>query len=150
NGGAYESVEKVPIVHHATGEPVAMVSQANSGMIVRDIHRMNDAILEQFSSTDLISMCGRAAALFISGTLPLGDPNGPTQSFDDYIRQLSATTGMPVTYCRNNAEKIRKVLAEIETVIAGLTRGLDLSILDRGYGTQPLVRESLLAPPSAG
>jgi len=155
NGRAYESVEKVPIVHHASGEPVAMVSQANSGMIVRDIHRMDDSVLERFSAAELIAICGRAAELFVSGTLPLGDANGPKQSFDDYIRQLSATTGMPVTYCRNNAEKIRKVLAEIETVIAGLTRGLDLTILDRGYGTQPLVRdplvrESLPAPTSAG
>ena len=36
NGTPYESVDKVEIVHHATGEPVAMVSQANSGMVTRD------------------------------------------------------------------------------------------------------------------
>ncbi|HRW55225.1 MAG TPA: aldehyde dehydrogenase family protein, partial [Phycisphaerae bacterium] len=55
-------------------------------------------------------------------------------SFDDYIRHLSATTGMPVSYCRANAKKIFRIFDEIQRVIAGLTRGFDLSILDRGYG----------------
>jgi acyl-CoA reductase-like NAD-dependent aldehyde dehydrogenase len=69
----------------------------------------------------------------MTATLPVG--NG-SQSFDDYVKQLSATTGMPVTYCKTNADKIRRVLAELDTVLAGLTRGLDLTLLDRGHGTQ--------------
>ncbi|MCH7592795.1 MAG: aldehyde dehydrogenase, partial [Planctomycetes bacterium] len=43
-GKPYESIDKVEIVHHATGEPVALVSQANSGMIVRDVSRMADDV----------------------------------------------------------------------------------------------------------
>jgi len=43
SGKPYESVDQVTLVHHATGEPVAEVSQANPGMVVRDVHRMNDA-----------------------------------------------------------------------------------------------------------
>jgi acyl-CoA reductase-like NAD-dependent aldehyde dehydrogenase len=35
---------------------------------------------------------------------------------------------------RRNMEKIRGVLARVETVLAGLTRDLDLSVLDRGMG----------------
>ncbi len=127
----YESVEKVTLVHHATGEPVVEVSQANPGMVVRDINRMDDSVLESLSVAELIEICRRAAERFLSGTLPLGDVQ---QSFEDYVSQLSATTGMPVAYCRNNAQKIHRVLSEMETVIAGLTRGFDLSILDRGYG----------------
>ncbi|MCB9851283.1 MAG: aldehyde dehydrogenase [Phycisphaerales bacterium] len=130
-GVPYESVEKTTLVHHATGEPVAQVSQANSGMLRRDIVRMNDAVLERFTVRELMDMTRKAAELFIGGTLPLGDG---AQSFDDYITQLSATTGMPIGYCRRNAQKIHKVLDDIEEVVTGLTRGFDLSILDSGYG----------------
>jgi acyl-CoA reductase-like NAD-dependent aldehyde dehydrogenase len=41
---------------------------------------------------------------------------------------------MPISYCRRNAAKIFKVFDEIEDVVAGLTRGFDLDILDSGYG----------------
>src|SRR5947209_5399581 len=92
NGKPYESIDKVEIVHHDTGEPVARVSQANAGMISRDVHRMDDTILEQFTVKQLLAMCKKAAELFMTGTLPIGDAK---QSFDDYIKQLSATTGMP-------------------------------------------------------
>jgi len=131
NGTPYESVDKVEIVHHATGEPVAMVSQANSGMVTRDIGRMNHRILEKLTVAELIAISRKAAALFMTADLPLG---GTTQSFNDYVMQLSATTGMPQVLCRANAEKIHRVMNEIDVVIAGLTRGFDLQILDRGYG----------------
>jgi len=127
-------VDKVQLVHHATGEPVAVVSQANPGMVVRDIGRMDDTVLERFTVAQLIKICGRAARRFMEGVLPVGEGK---QSFDDYVTQLSATTGMPVTYCRANADKIRRVMAEMGTIIAGLTRGFDLSILDRGFGPSP-------------
>src|SRR3990172_8376827 len=130
-GKVYESVEKVTLVHHATGEPVAEVSQANPGMVVRDVHRMDDGVLESFPVSELIAICRRAAERFLHGALLLGDAS---QTFEDYVRQLSATTGMPVTYCRSNAQKIHRVLLDMETIITGLTRGFDLAILDRGYG----------------
>jgi hypothetical protein len=136
HGKPYFSVEKTTLVHHATGEPVATVSQANSGLIVRDIHRMDDRVLEAIPVADLLGICRRAAHIFMHDPLPLGDPAGPRQSFDEYVRQLSATTGMPHSFCRNNAGKVHKVLAEIDTVVAGLTRGFDPGILDRGWGMQ--------------
>jgi acyl-CoA reductase-like NAD-dependent aldehyde dehydrogenase len=131
-GKPYESVDKIQIVHHATGEPVAMVSQANSGLISRDVHRWDYNILEQFTVQELIAMCKKAADLLMNGTLPLGDTK---QTFEDYVRQLSATTGMPQSYCRLNAKKIHRVLDEMDVILAGLTRGFDLSILDNGYGS---------------
>lgn len=131
HGKPYESVDKVEIVHHAIGEAVAAVSQANSGMIVRDVNRWDERVLERLSVAELIAISRKAAELFTGATLPLGDTK---QSFDDYIRQLSATTGMPQALCRANADKIRRVMAEIDVVLAGLTRGLDLGILDRGHG----------------
>jgi acyl-CoA reductase-like NAD-dependent aldehyde dehydrogenase len=130
-GKPYESIDKVEIVHHATGEPVAQVSQANAGLIARDVHRMDDSILEQFTVKQLLAMCKKAAGSFMTGTLPVGDTS---QSFDDYICQLSATTGMPHSYCRSNAQKLHRTLDEMDVIVAGLTRGFDTRILDQGYG----------------
>jgi len=131
HGRPYESVDKITILHHATGEPVAQVSQANPGLVGRDIRSMNDRVLEQFTVKQLMAFCKTAGKIFMEGTLPVGDT---THSFDDYVNHLSATTGMPVTLCRNNAAKIFRIFDEIETVVAGLTRGFDLTILDKGYG----------------
>lgn len=131
NGKAYESVDKIEILDHASGEPTALVSQANSGMISRDVHRMNCDVLSSFTIRQLIDASRKAGKHFLEAALPLGDDK---QSFDDYIRQLSGTTGMPQVLCRANAQKIFRMFDEIEIVIAGLTRGFDLSILDRGYG----------------
>ena len=132
NGQPYTSVDKVTLVHHATGEPMAEVSQANSGMVARDIRRMNHEALEDLTISQLLEMCKKAACLFATEELPLGTER---QSFDDYLAQVSGTTGMPVTYCRRNAEKIHKVLDEMEMILRGLAHGFDLSILDKGYGT---------------
>ena len=129
-GKVYESIETVTLVHHATGEPFARVHQANSGMVRRDMVRMADDALEKFSTADLIAMARKAGELFMTATLPLGKSQ---QSFDDYIAQLSCTTGMPITYCRDNAGKITSVLEKMDQVLAGLTRGLDLKVLDDGY-----------------
>ncbi len=130
-GEPYESVEKVKLVHHADATSVCMVSQANSGMVARDIRRMHDDVLERFTVAELMAMCRKAADIFLNATLPIGNE---FQSFENYVSQLSATTGMPVSYCRNNARKIHKVMNEIEAVVRGLTRGFDLEILDKGYG----------------
>src|SRR5215218_3104098 len=78
-----------------------------------------------------MGFCRKAGKIFMEGTLPVGDTK---HSFDDYVKHLSATTGMPQSLCRNNASKIFRICDEIETVVSGLTRGFDLSILDRGYG----------------
>src|SRR5687767_8002289 len=120
HGQPYTSVDQYEIIHHATGQPVARVSQANPGLISRDIARMDHDILEQFRVRDLLAICKKAANEFMQSTLSLGDGR---QSFDDYIRQLSGTTGMPQTLCKNNAQKIHRVLDEMDVIVAGLTRG---------------------------
>ncbi len=136
HGVPYRSAETVEIRHHATGEPVAALSQANSGLITRDLHRWPADCLERFKVAELIAISRKAAELFTTAALPIGDENGKAveQSFDAYIRLLSATTGSPVSYCRRNAERVARVMTDVESVIAGLTRGVDLSILDRGFG----------------
>ena len=77
HGKPYESIDKIEIVHHATGEPVARVSQANAGLISRDVHRMDHDVLEQFTVRELIGMCRKAADIFLTGTVPVGDTATP-------------------------------------------------------------------------
>ncbi len=55
----------------------------------------------------------------MNGTLPAGDES---QTPDQYVRALCATTGMPHVLVRRNMEKIRGVLDGVETVLGGLTR----------------------------
>ncbi|MGL4442831.1 MAG: aldehyde dehydrogenase family protein, partial [Alsobacter sp.] len=123
------------LVHHVTGEPVAEVSQVSGSMIARDLAKIGTARQElaRISSRDLIAMYAKAADLFAGGTLPCGDAQ---HSFDDYIHHLSATTGSPLVFCRRNAGKVEYVLRNVEQVIGGLTRGLDLAVLDHGYAVQ--------------
>src|SRR4029079_15099397 len=68
---------------------------------------------------------------FTNDPLPLGDA---MQSPDDYVRQVSATTGLPHVLARRNMQKIKSMLASMESVLNGLTRNLDWDLLDRGFG----------------
>jgi acyl-CoA reductase-like NAD-dependent aldehyde dehydrogenase len=88
-------------------------------------------ILARFSCDELLAICSRAADHFLNDALPLGDA---LQSPQNYVEQVSATTGMPYALARNNMHKIRAMLGEMREVLAGLTRNLDLRILDAGFG----------------
>jgi acyl-CoA reductase-like NAD-dependent aldehyde dehydrogenase len=134
-GKPYNSLEKASLVHHVTGEPVAEVSQVNGGLIARDLNKVAAARreLQAIPINALLEMCREAADQFIGGTLPCGDA---AQTSDDYVRSVSATTGSPMVFCRRNASKVEYVLRNMETILGGLTRGLDLSILDSGHGVQ--------------
>ncbi len=132
-GRPYSSLDVARVAHHRTREPFAEISQANSGLIRRDLldQKSGRDALSQFSMNDLIELCSRAADHFANGTLPLGDSQ---QTPEDYIRQVSATTGLPFVLVRRNLQKIRGALAEMRSVLDGLTRGLDTRILDEGFG----------------
>src|SRR3972149_5655782 len=134
-GRPYKSLDVVRIPHHRTREPFVEISQANAGLIRRDLRDQAQAearaALAEIPSARLLDMCRVAASPFLSDRLPLGDTE---QSPDDYVLQLSATTGMPHVLVRRNMQKIAGVLTEMATVLGGLTRGLDLSLLDTGHG----------------
>jgi acyl-CoA reductase-like NAD-dependent aldehyde dehydrogenase len=134
-GRPYRSVEVAAVPHFRTKQPFVGLSQANPGLVGRDLlpetQAAMRAALAEFSTGRLVELCSRAAVSFAQDTLPAGDV---TQTPDDYVRQLSATTGLPHVMVRRNMEKIRGVLAGIENVLAGLTRDLDLTMLDRGLG----------------
>jgi acyl-CoA reductase-like NAD-dependent aldehyde dehydrogenase len=133
-GVPYRSLDIIRTPHYRTREPFVEISQANVGLIRRDLLDQQSAreALGAFSTADLIAISRRAADIFLNETLPVGDS---PQSPDDYLRQLASTTGMPHTLARKNMRKIHAALFEMEQVIRGLTRGVPFEILDRGFGT---------------
>ncbi len=135
-GEPYTSLDTVEVADHRTGAELVSVSQVNAGIIRRDARKAGEARAALASKTcaELIDICAGAADLFMTADLPLGE--NTTQSPDDYIAQLSATSGLPHALVRKNMDKIRHVLAEMGTILRGLTRGLDLSAIDAGYGEQ--------------
>jgi acyl-CoA reductase-like NAD-dependent aldehyde dehydrogenase len=137
-GRPYRSLDIMRLNDVRSGEPVVEVSLANRGLIARDLaaRAANRRALQQVPIADLIEICRRAAEWFVDAELPLDAREGTTQSPDDFVRYQSATTGMPQALCRANMEKIRFVLAEMPTVLAGLTRGVDLEVFDRGWVEQ--------------
>src|SRR3954471_8407334 len=136
-GRPYESLDKANVIDCRSGAVLATVSQVNAGIIRRDLARVAEsrAVLKKFSVSQLIDICARAGDQFINGTLPLGD-KGQTQSAKQYLETLSATSGLPHVMVRRNMNKIHQALTNMGKVLNGLTRGLDLSILDKGIGEQ--------------
>ena len=143
-GTPYRSLDVDKVVHFDTGEPVAEVSQANPGIVARDLRKAARArqALRGVSPAELVRMVKKGAELFSSAELPLGDG---TQTPDDFVRQQSATTGLPEHMCRMNMEKLRYVLDHIDEILASLTRRLDPGILARGYGEEAGVMRSYQA-----
>jgi acyl-CoA reductase-like NAD-dependent aldehyde dehydrogenase len=134
-GKPYESLETDEVVHFLTGAPIARVSQANAGLLARDMRFAPRAreVLRELSSEDLIERVKRAGELYLNATLPMGDGR---QSPEDFAQAQSASTGLPVHMCRANMQKNYFVLSNMERMLDALTRGLDLSILSRGYGLE--------------
>jgi hypothetical protein len=133
-GNPYRSLDAARTRHYRTREPFVEISQANVGLIRRDLRSQREThdILAGIATKELYGICGRAAALFGEGSLPLGDS---AQSAEDYVRQVSATTGLPHVMVRRNMQKIRTVMADMEMVVNGLTRNLDAAVLDTGYAS---------------
>ena len=144
-GQPYTSLEVAKVEHFATGEPVAEVSQANPGLVARDLRKgaaRAREVLREIPCAELVAMVKKGAALFASAELPLGDG---TQTPDDFVRQQSATTGLPEHMCRMNMEKLRYVLEHLDEILNSLTRRLDWDILTRGYGEEDGVMRSYQA-----
>ena len=130
-GHPYESLEKSDVADCRTGAILATVSQANPGIIRKDLPRFSEsrAALKKFSVAQLIEICSRAGEQFLNGALPLGDER-ELQSPSQYIENLSATSGLPQIMVRRNMAKIHGVLVNMKTIFNGLTRGLDPAVLD--------------------
>jgi hypothetical protein len=133
-GTPYRSVDQATVVHFRTREPFARVSQANVGLIRRDLLRQDEArrALASIPVRELIAMAGRAAEHFVHDTLPLDPESGQTQTPQEYVEQVSATTGMPWSNVQRNMRKVHGVLSKVDDVLRGLTRSLDLEAVDEG------------------
>ena len=132
-GEPYKSLDVDTVVHFDTGEEIAEVSQAGGGLIRRDLRKTKRAreVLREIPPAELVGMIQKAAELFMEAELPLGDH---MQTPDDFVRQQSATTGLPENLCELGMGKIKFVLTQMDRIMDSLTRGLDLQILSDGYG----------------
>ena len=135
-GRPYTSLEREDVVHFITGKILARVSQANTGLLGRDMRYAQRAreILAEIPIRELIGMMKKAADLYLRGSLPMGDG---VQSPEDFARHQSASTGLPEHMCAANMKKNHFVLSNMDQILDALTRGLDLEILARGYGREP-------------
>jgi acyl-CoA reductase-like NAD-dependent aldehyde dehydrogenase len=133
HGEPYKSLEVARVPHHQTRELFVEISQANNGLVRRDLRDQKTGRdkLAALSTAELIQISARAADHFLNDALPLGDA---MQTPEDYVRQIAATTGMPHVLARRNMAKIQGALSEADNVINGLTRNIDWQILDRGFG----------------
>jgi acyl-CoA reductase-like NAD-dependent aldehyde dehydrogenase len=134
-GQPYESLDQAAVKDFRTGEVKATVSQVNAGIVRKDLQRLAESrtALKKLGTTELLNICSRAADLFVNGVLPLGSGS---QSPQQYLETLSSTSGLPHVLVRRNMKRIQNALANMADVLKGLTRGLDLSILDSGFGAQ--------------
>ena len=147
-GVPYRSVNQVVTPHFRTREPFVSMSQANLGLIRRDLLLQGEkrATLQRIPYADLVAMAGRAAEHFLNDTLPLDPESGTTQTPQEYVEQVSATTGAPFSNVRRNMLKVHGVLSKVEEVLAGLTRGLDLQRARRGLRPGQWADAQLLRP----
>lgn len=150
-GAPYRSIEAAPLYDLASGELVAEVGQANPALIARDLApapaqggggvsawsaAATPAALAALPLPERLAICRRAAALFAEGELAIG-LEGEKQSASDYLRDLSATTGIPQSLARANVEKLRATLAQIDEVVDGLTRGLPAAAFASAAAEEP-------------
>jgi acyl-CoA reductase-like NAD-dependent aldehyde dehydrogenase len=134
-GKPYDSLEKDKVVHFITGETIAEVSQANGGLLERDMRFAKRArdVLRDIPIPELIERIKKAADFYLKGTLTMGDGK---QSPDDFARAQSASTGLPEHMVKFNMEKNHFVLTHMDQMLDALTRGLPLDILTNGYGME--------------
>ncbi len=134
-GQPYTSLEQDTVAHFITGEILAKVSQANTGLLGRDMRMAGRAreILTGIPIPELIKMMKKAGDLYLNGVLRMGDGE---QTPDDFARQQSASTGLPEHMCKANMKKNHFVLHNMDQILDSLTRGLPLDILTKGYGVE--------------
>jgi len=149
-GKTYESLDQHKVADYRTGKTLASVSQVNAGIIRKDLAKMAEgrSALKRFTTVQLLDIAAKAGDYFLNAALPLGD-QGRAQSPQEYIETLSSTSGLPHVMVRRNMMKIHGALTNMRTILNSLTRGLDLSILDRGFGEQNGCRLSFFSTTQA-
>lgn len=136
-GEEYRSFNESEVKDYRDGSVKATMSQVNAGIIRRDLQKIGQArdALEKFTTRELIDISAKAGELFLNGELALGE-GGKMQSAQEYIETLSSTSGLPHVMVKRNMDKIHYALTHVELILNGLTRGIDPTILDKGFGEQ--------------
>ncbi|MGI6457747.1 MAG: aldehyde dehydrogenase family protein [bacterium] len=136
-GQLYQSLDVQEVRDQRNGAVLASTMQANSGLIRRDLRKIQESfeVLQSVPIHELLSISRKAGELFMYEALPI-DEAGNTLTPQEYVEFLSATSGLPHNLCRRNMSKIYEVFTEMPTILGGLTRGLDPEVLDTGYGEQ--------------
>ena len=134
-GKPYESLERETLVHFLTGEKVAEVSQVGGAIVGRDLQKAGQAraALLAIDPEEIVERLQTAGNLYAHGTLTVGDAK---QSPDDFVKQQSATTGLPESLCRANMQKNMFVLSNMDRMLDALSRGLPPEIFWKGFGTE--------------
>ena len=136
-GRAHRSLDTQTVARVRDGQPAVELSLACPDMIKHDLLRSGAArqALRRFRCRDLVAICEKAAGIFLNDTLPVGC-DGHMQSPEEYVRQLALTSGLPHRLIRMNMQRLHAAMSQTGTILKGLTRSLDLDVLDRGYGEQ--------------
>lgn len=144
NGKSYTSLKQENITDHRSGEVLATISYANSGLIAKDLRSSKKVWhdLQGMKLKDTLDICHKAANLFLNQKIPFANT---TQTPKEFVQYQSASTGMPETMCHSNMEKIHWVLTHLEDIIHSLSGGTDFSIIEDGYGTQNGIPISFLS-----
>jgi acyl-CoA reductase-like NAD-dependent aldehyde dehydrogenase len=134
-GEEYQSLDVNIVRDYRNGNALAKVSQANVGLLRKDLLRTLEIrdLLSSYTVQDLLDICVRAADIFCEDTLSMGDAE---QSPERYVELLSGTSGLPHALCWANMKKLHKAMSEMPGILRGLSRGLDMSIIDAGTGEQ--------------
>jgi hypothetical protein len=134
-GQPYTSLDVADIKRLGSDEVVARVSQANPGLVRRDLLDIASAqaALKKIPAADLVKIAEQAGHHFLHDSLPVGDA---TQSPEDYLHQLHATSGLPHSLIRMNQGKLHSLFGQMGQILAGLSRGVPLEVFDTAVGHQ--------------
>ena len=118
-GCPYRSLDVQPIADVITGEPIATISTANPGLVQRDLlgARVAADALRRMPVDALVDALERAADLYRSATLPLGDES---LSIDQFVHVQAATSGIPESFCRGHVDTIAWTLQHTRDLLDAL------------------------------
>lgn len=144
-GRHYSSLDQAEITSTDGQDVLARVGLVNPGIIRRDLRKVEASFerLQEMSIRRMLEIFVAAADLFLTAELDVAED--VTQTPEQYVQSLSATCGMPHALIRANMQKIADVMRQMPVILKGLTRGLDLSIIETGKGRQNDVMVSYYA-----
>lgn len=136
-GKVYQSLDVQEIARLGSDEPAVTLSFACADMVKSDLLKMRDArmALKKFTCAELLEITKKAGEYFLNDDLPVGI-DGDLQSPDDYVLSLASTSGLPHSLIRMNMQRLGGLFGEMDVILNGLSRGLDLSVIDKGHGEQ--------------